>query len=116
MKHRIFVTFNLALKLKAKGFPQKAYGSFYNSIGNLFHNVPSYSLYGPYAPTVDEVRVWLIEEKHIKLSVSKKKNFYIHINKMNSIDNDICLKVEKNNELSYRDIWFIGIDTVLDII
>ncbi len=35
---------------------------------------------------------------------------------MNSIDNDICLKVEKNNELSYRDIWFIGIDTVLDII
>ena len=105
----IIVPFELALALYHNGFPRKAFGNFYNSSGIFCDKVPSYSLYGPYAPYVSEVRTWLRENYNIKLRIVKKKKFSIVIENVEKLEifEDIP---------SYKEAWFTGIKESLKLI
>ena len=105
----IIVPFELALELNRNEFPRKAFGNFYNSSGIFCGKVPSYSLYGPYAPYVSEVRTWLRENYNIKLRIVKKKKFSIVIGRGE--------KLETFEDIpSYKEAWFKRIKESLKLI
>ena len=105
----IIVPFELALELKHKQFPSKAFGNFYNSSGIFCGKVASHSIYGPYAPSISEVRTWLREKYNIKLRIIKKKKFSIVISFGNKLEifEDIH---------SYKEAWIMGINESLKLI
>lgn len=80
------VTFELAKKLKEKGFPQKTAGRynmidcFYHEDGKLFFNGGACDVNEAYtAPTISQVLKWLREEKNIHLVVDIEPRGYFFI-------------------------------------
>lgn len=80
------VSFELAKKLKEKGFPQKTAGRynmidcFYHEDGKLFFNGGACDVNEAYtAPTISQVLKWLREEKNIHLVVDIEPRGYFFI-------------------------------------
>jgi len=76
------VTFELAKKLKEKGFPQKTAGRytmidcFYHEDGKLFFNGGACDVNEAYtAPTISQVLKWLREEKNIHVAIDIMKAY-----------------------------------------
>jgi hypothetical protein len=67
-----FVTFELAKKLKEKGFKEKV-NAYYGMLENLFDVHPALdmndSVYRASAPTISQVLKWLREEKEVDLVI-----------------------------------------------
>lgn len=67
-----FVPFELAKKLKEKGFREECYG-YYGKNGNFFEIHPKQDMnnsgYRCSAPTISQVLKWLREEKKIHLEI-----------------------------------------------
>lgn len=66
-----FVTYNLAVKLKDKGYPQNG-NHYYNEKGNI--DIPAYNLSDEdmsdtIAPQIHEVLKWLREEKNLHIEI-----------------------------------------------
>lgn len=91
------VTFELAKKLKEKGFPQKTAGRynmidcFYHEDGKLFFNGGACDVNEAYtAPTISQVLKWLREEKQLYVSI------------------DYVPKIENCSDFYYTTIRYIG--------
>lgn len=72
-----FVTFEIAKKIKEKGFPQKTAGRynmidcFYYEDGNFFFNGGACDVNEAYtAPTISQALKWLREEKKLYVSIT----------------------------------------------
>jgi hypothetical protein len=92
-----FVTFELAKKLKEKGFPQKTAGRynmidcFYHEDGKLFFNGGACDVNEAYtAPTISQVLKWLREEKQLYVSI------------------EYVPKIENCGDFYYTNIQYIG--------
>lgn len=77
-----FVTFELAKKLKEKGFPQKTAGRynmidcFYYEDGKMFFHGGACDVNEAYtAPTISQVLKWLREEKKIHVNIDIMKSY-----------------------------------------
>lgn len=111
-----FVTYELAIKLKDKGYPQNGF-HYYNENGRI--DVPAYNLSDEdmsdtVAPQIHEVLKWLREEKNIYINISYSrmdKWFYKIYNLKNT--GDFMLAADFDIE-SYEQCAFEGIEYVTD--
>ena len=125
-----FVSFEIAKKLKEKGFMQKVV-YYYNekgkvnvyksyTIGNIEHSWLDFRTNknmcesSPWcdAPTISQVLKWLREEKHIHICTDfdKDMNWYYQIAIYGSTD----ITAEGCGFKSYEDAMIAGIEYVLD--
>lgn len=71
-----FVSFELAKKLKEKGFPQRTFGN-YNMVGSTYYQDGRHYKYGCVcdkedaytAPTIAQVLKWLFDEKQLFVNI-----------------------------------------------
>ena len=119
-----FVTYELAVKLKEKGFREKV-NAYYGKHENIFEIHPALDMndadYGASAPTISQVLKWLRNEKKIYISILpfathstiNKVAFYYLIN-YNSTG-ETMEGIEQNVYCAeWKDAAFAGIEYVLD--
>lgn len=122
-----FVPYELAVKLKEKGFDEPCYGYYYCNGGNDSFEVcgngdrdflNSKNLYRVAAPTISQVLKWLREEKKIHIAVDIMKAYpaaniikwgynVVLIDKYEVYHHDW-------NSDSYEQATLVGIEYVLD--
>jgi hypothetical protein len=126
MKQEDIVPFEIAKKLKEKGFPQRPdyfnYSSYYDWDGlRKIHSLSNASVwFDPnisrdniyFAPTISQVLKWLRKEKkiHICIDFDKDMNWYFQIAIYSSTD--IAADGDGYNE--YEESALAGIEYVLD--
>ena len=118
-----FVTYELAVKLKEKGFREKV-NAYYGKHENIFEIHPALDMndadYGASAPTISQVLKWLREEKLILIGLSPMQEY----------DGDEVIewcatvyKADKQGGLSWKEEFYYqsyeqaalaGIEYVLD--
>lgn len=123
-----FVTFEIAIKLKEKGFPQNisvegyitedAYENYYIGYRNIIEFIPDYVTYIA-APTIHEFLKWLREEKNIHIIVEISDSGWYYILYPNVRWEDGKLKSDKyiisfKNKDSYEQAALAGIEYVLE--
>lgn len=134
-----YVDFNLAKKLKEKGFTCQYPIAMYNELGvfyalytsadcnpqikSVFGNREYYDYddfdeHDCVCPTISQVLKWLREEKKIFIEVYMYNNHYLwEIYNAEIVDIDMTQKSEKYSEeeyLTYEDAAIAGIEYVLD--
>lgn len=123
-----FVPFELAVKLKEKGYPQRTFGdtdmqgACYIEDGRFYENGCITEVARAYtAPTISQVLKWLREEKkiHIEIFLYNGKYGYF-VNSITQIcEDDLfhkCLNEDAVNEeyTTYEQVAIAGIEYVLD--
>lgn len=81
-----YVSFEIAKKLKEKGFPQRTFGN-YNMVGSTYYQDGRHYKYGCVcdkedaytAPTIAQVLKWLRDEKKIFVEIALSPEGYRHI-------------------------------------
>lgn len=117
-----FVTFEIALKLKEKGYPQKTFGDYemqgacYIEDGRFYENGCITEVARAYtAPIISKVLKWLREEKKIFILIDVRKDlswFYEIWGIENSLHPLGCVPYQ--NSQSYEQASIAGIEYVLD--
>ena len=111
-----FVTYELAIKLKEKGFREKV-NAYYGKHENIFEIHPALDMndadYGASAPTISQVLKWLREEKKIYIQIlftcPPNKWEYITVKMTNNEHRGMCATFT-----SYEQAALAGIKYVLD--
>lgn len=118
-----FVTYDLAKKLKEKGFPQKTFGTYdmvgatylndgrFYKDGCIYHKEDAYT-----APIISEVLKWLREENKIFVEISPVYidiTFYVSVYKSKDGKFLKCY-ISDLKYNSYEQAALAGIDYVLD--
>ena len=116
-----FVPFEIAVKLKEKGFDYPCFGHYVNSqlyvahYHNAFHSDSKESID---APTVSQVLKWLREEKELHTEIYMYHNYYLwEIYNTQIYDSDFTQKSEKYSETeyeTYEEAALAGIKYVID--
>lgn len=113
-----FITFEIAKKLKEKGFNWKV-NAYYGKHDNLFVIHPAMdmndSYYGHSAPTIDQVLKWLRNEKKIFINVDVRTNleWYYEVWNINK-KLSVLGNVDFNKSESYEESALAGIEYVID--
>ena len=117
-----FVTFNLAKKLREKGFREKV-NAYYGKHENIFDVHPALDMndadYRASAPTISQVLKWLREEKSIHVEVFLwTEGWYYEVWSFEYNENykEYDTKIEKQSMdySSYEEAALAGIEYVLD--
>lgn len=122
-----FVPFELAIKLKEKGYPQKTAGRynmidcFYYEDGKLFFHGGACDVNEAYtAPTISQVLKWLREEKELHIEIYMYNNYYSwEIYNTKIYDADFTQKRVEYSDVdyeTYEQATLAGIKYVLDIL
>lgn len=114
-----FVPFELAKKLKYKGFPQRAFGSYdmvgptYFSDGRFFKDgCICYKDEAYTAPTISQVLKWLRDEKKIHIQITVYENgWYFEVWQY---DESPAIKFQSEDCDSYEQAALAGIEYCLD--
>jgi len=123
-----FVDFNLAKKLKEKGFPQRTFGEYdmqgacYIEDGRFYENGCITEVARAYtSPTISQVLRWLREEKKLYIEIFLYNRRYSYfIKDINKICEDdlfhVCMNEETTDEEfdAYEQAALAGIEYVLD--
>lgn len=120
-----FVPFELAIKLKEKGYPQKTAGRynmidcFYYEDGKLFFHGGACDVNEAYtAPTISQVLKWLREEKELHIEIYMYNNYYSwEIYNTKIYDADFTQKRVEYSDVdyeTYEQAALAGIEYVLD--
>lgn len=119
-----FIPFELAVKLKEKGYPQRTFGEYdmqgacYIEDGRFYENGCITEVARAYtAPTISQVLKWLREEKkiHVVCPFYKDKGFYYYVQRLGNAarivssfgDSDDCFA-------TYEQAAIAGIEYVLE--
>jgi hypothetical protein len=121
-----FVTFELAKKLKEKGFPQRVFGA-YEMCGAAYFNDGRFYIDGCIcntdeaytAPTISQVLKWLREENAIHIDIVLwEKGWYSDVWCFEYYEEEkeyACKKEYQSNDYnSYEQAALAGIEYVLD--
>lgn len=106
-----FVSFDLAKKLKEKGYPQRTFGDYNMVCSTYFQDGRHYkdgcicNKEDAYtAPTISEALTWLREEKNIHVSpVLWHKGWYVDIQSFTKETDEDGVSYEVNNEFQSID-------------
>ena len=104
-----FVTYEIAKKLKEKGFNEGCY-KYYENKTLKWANFPwletKYNSSSPHttaAPTISQVLKWLREEKELHIEIYMCHNCYLYeIYNTKNYDADLSQKREKYSEIEYE--------------
>ena len=115
------VTFEIAKKLKEKGFREKV-NAYYGKHENIFDVHPALDMndadYRASAPTISQVLKWLREEKKLHIEIYMYHNCYLwEIYNTEIYDADFTQKSEKYSEIEYTTYELAalaGIEYVID--
>lgn len=121
-----FVDFNLAKKLKEKGFPQvkKNTLAMYGEDGCIYHLCPTLDINSFYyafddfdehdcvCPIISQVLKWLRDEKKICVSVEVEREDWFEYKIFQLIKNTRCTSTRVYE--TYEDAMLAGISYVLD--
>lgn len=119
-----FVPFDLAVKLKEKGFKEKV-NAYYGKWENLFDVHPALDMndcdYRASAPTISQVLKWLREEKDIDLVISPVFFYDDVLGKMREYGCKVFApSLNKPEHFGYHEEWeqaaLAGIEYVLYLI
>ena len=111
-----FVSFEIAKKLKEKGFKEKV-NAYYGKHENIFDIHPTLDMndgdYSTSAPTISQVLKWLRKEKkyHVYASYGAVSKFrYVII----QLDNEDAKYTIKRHYKTYEDAIMAGINYVIN--
>lgn len=119
-----FVTFEIAKKLKDKGFPQGNENDITEKYYTISDSLKSAIMLANnedvkwYCPTISQVLKWLREKKKLFIEIFMYHNHYLwEIYNTEMYDVDFTQKSEKYSEkeyVSYEEAVLAGIEYVLD--
>ena len=115
-----FVPYELAKKLKEKGFREKCYKHYYPNIKDWFiSSLPECGNYSSYldAPTISQVLKWLREEKKMFVQISLFQYCYDYCildTEMVYYDNEHKVLHQGPTGYSYNEAALAGIEYILD--
>jgi hypothetical protein len=106
-----FVTYEIAKKLKEKGFREKCFATYLNiqDFGKCYNCYKDSNLD---APTIPQVLKWLREEKKIYISVEVEHEDWFEYKIVQLIKNTRCTSSHVYE--TYNDAMLAGIKYILD--